>query len=75
MQSPMPSADDDQSMGGEVAIDEGKEPEARDVLIPQPSKISTYLAMKIKPIANHQMTSPLDHRSPNDITSRLPITK
>ena len=69
MQFPMPGANDDQSKGGKVAMDEGKELEARDVLIPQPSKISTCLEMKIKPIADHQMTSPPDRRSPNDITS------
>ena len=69
MQSLAPNADDDQSTGGEVAMDEGKEPEARDVRISQLSKISTCPAMKIKPITDHQMTSPPDRRSLNDITS------
>ena len=58
MQSPVPGSNDDQSMRGEVAMDEGKEPKARDVLISQSSKVSTCPAMKIKPIADHQMTSP-----------------
>ena len=53
-----PGADGDQSMGSEVAMDEGKEPEAKDVLTSQPSKVSTCLAMKIGPIACHQMISP-----------------
>ena len=57
MQSPAPNADDDRSVGGEVAMDEGKGPEARYVLISQPSKVSTCPAMRIKPIADHQMTS------------------
>ena len=75
MQSPAPGADDDQSTGGEVAMDEGQESEARDVLISQSSKVSTCPAMKIKPIAEHQMTSPPNRRTPNDIGSRLPNTK
>ena len=75
MQSPAPGADDDQSTGGEVAMDEGQESEARNVLISQSSKVSTCLAMKIKPIIEHQMTSPLDRQTPNDIGSRSSNTK
>ena len=75
MQSPVPGADDDQSMGGEVVMDEGQESETRDVLISQSSKVSTCPAMKIKPIVEHQITSPLDRRTPNDIGSRSPNTK
>ena len=60
MQSSVSGADDDQSMGGEVAMDEGKELEARDVLIFHPSKVSTCPTMKIKQITDHQMISPPD---------------
>ena len=60
------SADDDQSMRNEVAKDEGKgkEPETKDVLTFQLSKVSTCPAMKIGPIAGHQMILPpiLSHR-------------
>ena len=61
MQFPAPGVDGDQSMGNEVAKDEGKGkgPETKDVLTFQPSKVSTYLAMKIGPIFDHQMISPL----------------
>ena len=65
----MPGANDDQSMGGEVAMDEGQKLEARDVLISQSSKVSTCPTMKIKLIIEHQMTSPSDRRTPNDIGS------
>ena len=68
MQSLAPGTNDDQSTGGEVAMDEGKGSETGDVFISQPSKVSTYLTMRIKPIADHQMISVPDHRTPNDIT-------
>ena len=59
-------AEDDQSMRSKVAKDEGKgkEPETKDVLTFQPSKVSTCPTMKIGPIADHQMISPplLSHR-------------
>ena len=50
-------------------MDEGQKPEARDVLISQSSKVSTCPAMKIKLIAEHQMTSPSDRQTPNDLGS------
>ena len=64
MHFPAPGVDGDQRMGSEVAKDEGKEPETKDVLTSQPNKVSTYPAMKIGPIADHHMISPplLSHR-------------
>ena len=61
MHSQTPSVDGDQSLGNEVAKDEGKGKglETKDVLTFQPSKSSTYPAMKIGPIVGHQMISPL----------------
>ena len=61
MHFPTLGVDGDQSMGNEVAKDEGKGkgPETKDVLTFQSSKVSTYLAMKIGLIASHQMISPL----------------
>ena len=53
MQSLALGADDDQSVGGEVAMDEGKGSKIGDVLISQPSKVSTYPTMRIKPIVDH----------------------
>ena len=50
-------------------MDEGKKPEARDVLISQSSKVSIRLAMKIKLITEHQMMLPSDCQTPNDIGS------
>ena len=60
MHSQTPSVDGDQSLGNEVAKDEGKDkgPETKDVLTFQSSKVSTYPAMKIGPIAG----------PPNDLT-------
>ena len=59
-----PGANGDQSMGSEVAKDEGKEPKTKGVLTSQPSKVSTCPTMKIGPIAGHYMISPplLSHR-------------
>ena len=66
MHFPAPGVDGDQSMGNKVAKDEGKgkEPETKDVLTFQSSKVSTCPAMKIGPIASHQMILPpiLSHR-------------
>ena len=64
MHFPTPGADGDQSMGSEVAKDEGKEPETKDVLTFQLSKVSTRPTMKVGPITGHQMISPplLSHR-------------
>ena len=56
-------------MGAEVDMDEGQKPEARDVLFSQSSKVSISPAMKIKPIAENQMTLPSDRWTPNDIDS------
>ena len=53
MHFPAPGADGDQSMGSEVAKDEGKEPEIKGVLSSQPSKVSTCPTMKIGSIAGH----------------------
>ena len=56
-----PGIDGDQNLRNEVVKDEGKGKglETKDVLTFQPSKSSTCLAMKIGPIAGHQMISPL----------------
>ena len=51
-----------------MAMDEGKGLETGDVLIFQQSKVSTYPAMRIKPIVDHQMISVPDLRTLNDIT-------
>ena len=61
MHSQAPGVDGDQSLGNEVAKDEGKgkRPETKDVLIFQPSKVSTCPAMKIGSIVG----------PPNDLTS------
>ena len=58
MHFPAPGADGDQSMGSEVAKDEGKEPKTKGVLSSQPSKVSTCPTMKIGPIAGHHMILP-----------------
>ena len=68
-QPPTPGTDDDQSMEGMVAMDKGQKLEARDVLISQSSKVFICLVMKIKLIAEHQMTLPSDRRTSNDIGS------
>ena len=50
-------------------MDEGKKPEARDVLISQSRKVSIHSAMKIKLVVELQMMLPSVHRTPNDIGS------
>ena len=55
-------ADNDQSVGGEVAIGEGKKPEARGAVITQSSKASIYPVMKIKLVIELQMTLPSRHQ-------------
>ena len=50
-------------------MDEGKKPEARGVIISQLSKASNRPAMKIKLVAELQMTLPSGCRTPNDIDS------
>ena len=64
MHFPALGADGDQSMGSEVAKDEGKELETKGVLTSQPSKVSICPEMKIGPITGHHMISPplLSHR-------------
>ena len=52
-------------------MDEGKKPEARDVLISQSSKVSIHSAMKIKLVVELQMMLPSGRRTPNDIGSLL----
>ena len=56
--------DNDQSVGGEVAMGEGEKPEARGAVISQSSKASICLVLKIKLVAELQMTSAplLSHR-------------
>ena len=55
-------ADNDQSVGGEVAMGEGEKPEARGVFISQSSKASIYPVMKIKLVIELQMTLPSRHQ-------------
>ena len=49
--------DNDQSVGGEVAMGEGEKPEARGAVISQSSKASICPVLKIKLVAELQMTS------------------
>ena len=57
-------ANNDQSLGGEMAMGEGEKLEARDVVASQLSKVSICTVLKIKLVVKLQMTSApvLSHR-------------
>ena len=56
-------------MGGEAAMGKGEKPEARGVVTSQPSMASICPVLKIKLVAELQMTLPSGRRTPNDISS------
>ena len=63
-------ANNDQSLGGEMAMGEGEKLEARGVVASQLSKVSICTVLRIKLVAELQMTLPSSCRTPNDIDSR-----
>ena len=62
-------ADNDHNLWSEAAMGEGEKSEVRRAVASQPSKVTIYMVLKIKLVAELQMMLPSDCRTPNDIGS------
>ena len=62
-------ADNDHSLWGEATMGEGEKPKVRRAVAFLPSKVSICTVLKIKLVAELQMTLTSSCRTPNDIYS------